>query len=144
MPARTGEILKKIFLRDWVVKFLALIFALFLWFYVVVKTKVPFQTEVPIVNVPKGVEVFPKTVFVGGKISDKFYSESYLKCFKAYIEWDGRSKYATVRVEYPLPSVFVEIDSIYPQTVEIKRKTPQESGFSTTSPRGSTSSNTKP
>jgi hypothetical protein len=115
-----------------------------LWFYVVVKSKVPFQVEVPIVNVPEGVEVFPKTVFVGGKISDKFYSESYLKCFKAYLEWDGHSKYATVRVEYPLPSVFVEVDSVYPQTVEVKRKKPQESGFSTTSPSGSTSSKTRP
>ncbi len=124
MPSGAVELIKGLLFKNWLVKILAFLFALFLWFYVVVSDKVPFQVEVPVVGIPKGVKVFPESILVGGKISEKFYSESYLKCFKARLEWDGRSRYATVRVEFPFPSVFVEIDSVYPQMVEVKRTKP--------------------
>lgn len=101
---------------------LALLFSFLLWLYVVVKDKEPFQVQIPIKNIPKGVEVFPKEVLVVGRISEKFFKEKYLNCFKAFLVWDGKRKYAKVKVIPPVPSIFVDIDSVYPPTVEVKRE----------------------
>jgi len=138
---RTIGRLKEWLGQNWQAALVSLLIALFLWFWVTVKNKVAFQTEVPL-TAPEGTEVFPDRVLVSGRISEKFFKERYLNCFKAYPEWDGRSRYAPVRIEAPLPPPFVEIDAVYPGSVEV-RKT-QASGFSTTSPSGSTSSKTNP
>ncbi len=125
MSIRAGEFLKALLFKYWHIKLLALVFALFLWFYVISKDRVTFQVQVPVVDVPKGFKVFPDTVLVGGKISSKFYSERIFRCFKAHLEWDGRGKYARVRLDIPIPSVFVEIDTVYPQRVEVKEVSPK-------------------
>jgi len=96
---------------------LAVFLSLSIWLFVVVKDKVPFQVEVPI-KAPKGVKVFPNKVLVVGRISEKFFSPDVLGCFKATVDKNNR-----VKVKAPLPPPFVELESIYPQKVEIERKT---------------------
>ena len=96
----------------------SLLLSLAVWFFVIVKNKVPFQVEVH-VKAPKGVKVFPSKVLVVGKISEKFYTPEVLNCFKTVL-LEANGKYL-VRVKPPLPVPFVEIESVYPQTVEVER-----------------------
>lgn len=120
MPSRVGEFVKLLF-RNWHIKLLAVFSALLVWLYVEVKTKVPFQVQVEITDIPKGYRVFPKEILITGEIAEKFHREDILRCFKVYLVWNGKGKYATVRVKAPLPKPFVEIESVYPQRVEIER-----------------------
>ena len=121
MPSKLRTF-KTLVVENWHIKLLSVFFAFFLWLYVEIKDKVPFQVQVPVENIPKGVEVFPKEVLIVGKISEKFFKEKYLDCFKVKLVWDGKSNFATVRVIPPVPKFFVNIESIYPKTVEIKKK----------------------
>ncbi len=123
MPLGVGQILRFL-LKDWYIKLLAVISAFLLWLYVEVKEKVPFQVQVRITDVPKGYEVFPHEVLIVGKIAEKFNRPSVLKCFQVHLRWDGKEPYATVEVKAPLPKPLVEIESVYPQRVEVKRVTP--------------------
>ena len=123
MPLRVGQILSFL-LKDWHIKLLAVLSALFLWLYVEVKEKVPFQVQLKITEVPKGYEVFPHEVLIAGKIAEKFNRLQVLHCFKVSLRWDGKEPYATVEVKPPLPKPLVEIESIYPQRVEIRKITP--------------------
>jgi YbbR domain-containing protein len=109
-------------ISHWYIKLLAIVTAFFIWLYVSIKEKVPFQIEVPIRNLPKGVEVFPKKVLVTGEIAQKFNTKEVLNCFKVSLKWKKGEKYATVEVKVPLPELFVEIDGIFPQKVEIREK----------------------
>ena len=96
----------------------SLLLSLSVWFFVIVKNKVPFQVEVP-VKAPKGVKVFPNKVLVVGKISEKFFTPEVLNCFEANLV-KVNNEYL-VKVKSPLPLPFVEIESVYPQTVEVER-----------------------
>ena len=120
MPLGVGRFLKFL-VKDWHIKLLALFSAFLLWLYVEVKNKVPFQTEVEITDIPKGYEVFPKNILVAGKVAEKFYREDILRCFRAKLVWDGKDRYALVKVKSPLPKPFVDIESVYPQRVEIRK-----------------------
>jgi len=111
----------KIFTAHWGIKLLSILLALLVWLYVEMKDKVPFQVQLKIGNIPKGYKVFPEEILVTGKISEKFHREDILRCFKVYLKWNGRGKYATVEVKTPLPNLFVEIETVYPQRVEVRK-----------------------
>ena len=120
MPSGIARVLKFL-ISHWHIKLLAIFSAFALWFYVEIKNHVPFQTELTIENVPKGYEVFPKEVLITGRIVEKFYREEVLRCFKVYLKWDGKGKFATVEIKPPLPQPFVEIEGVYPQRVEVRK-----------------------
>jgi len=114
--------LKTLVFENWHIKLLSLAIAFLLWFYVEINDKTSFQVQIPVENIPKGVEVFPKEVLVVGKISEKFFKDNYLSCFKVKLVWDGKSKFATVKVIPPVPRIFVEVNSIYPKTLEVRKR----------------------
>jgi hypothetical protein len=95
------------------------------WLYVAIKEKVPFQLEIPIKDIPSGMVVFPDKVLIAGKISEKINTKDVLNCFKVSLKWKKGERYATVVVKSPLPKPFIEIESVFPQKVEVqKKKTP--------------------
>ncbi len=118
MPPRKGNFktLAPLLVKNWQIKLLSVVSALLLWLFVVAKNKVPFQVEVEVVP-PNGYEVFPKKVLVAGKISEKFFNRKVFECFKVRADRKGY-----VRVENPVPFPFVEIDTIFPKKVQVKRK----------------------
>ena len=120
MPSKLRFV--KYLVRNWHIKILSLLTAVFVWIYVNVKDKVPFQVELPIRGIPQNVEVYPKKVLVTGQIAEKLHTREVLNCFEVSLMWNKGEKYATVVVKPPLPSPFVEIDGIFPQRVEVKVK----------------------
>ena len=120
MPFGVGKFIKLLF-KDWHIKFLAVFSAFLVWLYVEVKTKVPFQVQVEITDIPKGYKVFPKEILITGEVAEKFHREDILRCFKVTLVWNGKDKYALIKVKPPLPKPFVEIESVYPQRVEIEK-----------------------
>ena len=106
---------------NWKLLLLSLFSATALQFYVAVRQKVPFQVEVPIEGIPKGYKVFPEKAIILGKISEKLHREEVLNCFKATVKWEKGKRYLQVEVKVPIPSPFVEIESVHPKIVQVKR-----------------------